>query len=200
MLTYGDAQCNYPYGPFTIANDGDCVSLGGTYTLVAYHKWPKLPLTPGTCTTGPAAPAPMKSSGKQARSCAAPPAGAEDVCTGNVQMGFHPCIQHAGDVACPAGPFSHKLVAGGDVDVQCGACSPCSVSATCGNATLEYHGNYTCTQLKGSIAADGNCNQTNMASGVNHFKYIGQTQNVVCAGGTSTPAADLANKRTICCR
>lgn len=137
------------------------------------------------------------------RACAPPPACAEDVCTGSVPNGFRSCIVGPSGASCPSGPFSNQVVVvGASAEVSCTSCTACSVTQQpCGAGTVKFWGDANCTtQPKGSIAADGNCNATNGASGVNHFTYENQVQGVQCNGGTSTAAATLTAEQTVCCR
>ncbi len=198
----GNNQCNFTLPPMNITTEGQCVDYGiGTFTPFSYNSYTKLPLTPGTCTTA-AATDTSKVGSTPTRTCIPPQTCAEDVCNGDVPQGMRACIVGAGDVACPAGPFSDKAaVVGSDTSLTCGACSACSVTASaCGNGTVKYWGDSSCTQAKGTIAADGKCNATGTPSGVNHFTYENPVQNVKCNAGTSTPTADLAGKQTVCCR
>jgi hypothetical protein len=71
--------------------------------------------------------------------------------------------------------------------------------SACGNATVKYWDDATCTVAAGSLAANGVCNAT-ANQHANHITYENPVTNVACVGGTSAPTPDLATKRTVCCR
>ena len=202
MKYSSDAQCGNTYATYNITTAGACTDYGaGTFTLASHHSYTKLGVTAGTCATAAVTDA-TKVGSTAMRTCDPPAGCAEDVCGGAVPNGMRACIVAAGDVVCPAGPFTDKAaLIGDDTTLSCGACSACNVTqSACGNGTVKFWGNSSCTTAKGSMAADGNCNTTGGASGVNHFTYENPVQNVVCNAGTSTPSVNLKTKRTVCCR
>ena len=198
-----DSSCGTTYATYNITTAGACTDYGaGNFTLVSHHSYTKLGLTSGTCTT----PSPVVDTSKVGstgmRTCNPSTACAEDVCNGVVPSGTRSCIATNGDVPCPGGPFSDKVaVIGSGTTLSCAACSACNVTqSACGNGTVKFWGDANCTQAKGSETADGICNVTGGASGVNHFTYENPVQNVLCNAGASAPTVDLATKRTVCCR
>ena len=195
-------QCGISAPVYTLATEGQCTDCGfGTFTVDVYNSFIKIGLTPGTCTTAAVADK-TKIDVTAMRTCAPPTGCSEDVCNGVVPAGMRACIAGAGDVACPAGPFSDKVaVIGDDTTLACGACSACSVTQSpCGNATVKYWGDANCTVAKGSAVADGNCNTTGSPSQVNHLTYENPVTNVACNAGGSAAAVDVSAKRTVCCR
>lgn len=203
-LTYsGDNKCGTAGSTYNLATAGACTDFNaGTFTLISHHQYTKLGLTQGTCS-GASIPDASKVGATGMRTCDPPPACAEDVCGGAVPAGMRACIVASGDVACPAGPFSAKaaVIGVGPPKLSCGTCSACGISqSACGNGTVKFWGDGSCTVSKGSITADDTCNATGGASGVNHFTYENPVQNVKCVPGTSSPAVDLGAVRTVCCR
>lgn len=200
-LAYGNSiGCGSGNLNYNVSVDGQCTDFGaGTFTEVAFHKWSKPSLTPGTCAGGPVADG-KKVSTTAARACVPPPTCAEDVCNGAVPSGFKSCVIHDGDVACPSGPFTAKSVTGTSTSLACAPCGACVVGGQCGVATVRSYGDSACTVLKDTDVADGNCNATLGAGGINHFTYVAPVQNVTCTAGISSSAVDLVGKRTVCCR
>jgi hypothetical protein len=198
---YGDNQCGMNWKTLNITTDGQCMDLNmGSFTPAPYQIWPKLPLTNGTCTAGPATIDMSKATGTAIRQCIAPSACAEDVCNGTAPTGFQACVVHDDDVACPPStPFKTKLPLAGATNISCDMCSPCSVTATCGNATVNIYTDQNCMNFGTTIAADNGCHSTN-GSKQQTFKYVGSVQNPTCVPGMSTASVDLAMKKTICCR
>jgi hypothetical protein len=196
-----DSACGNPWTSHTIATAGQCMDYGmGSFQLGTHNSYTKLDLTAGKCTTAVVSD-PNKVGATPMRTCTPPTACAEDVCNGTVPAGMRACITGAGNVTCPAGPFSDKVaVIGTNTTLGCAACSPCNVTqSACGNATVKYWSDANCTVAKGTIAADGVCNGTGSVT-VSHFTYVNPVQNVQCVAGTSAPTADLASPRTVCCR
>ena len=196
-------QCGNTYGTFDITTEGACTDFNnGTFTLTNYHSYTDLGLTQGVCSS----PAPTADTNKLTatpmRTCAPPAACAEDVCNGTVPAGLRACIVGAGDVTCPPGPFTDKVaVIGAKATLSCDTCTTCSITESpCGAGTVKFWGDSSCTTAKGSITADGNCNPTGGASGVNHFTYVNPVQNVQCNAGTSAATAALDTPQTVCCR
>lgn len=76
--------------------------------------------------------------------------GAGEVCSpaGSAPFGAAMCIAQAGDVACPAGPYSVKQVAyGGASDTRsCTACSCGPVEGAACSATLQFSNQPDCSQ------------------------------------------------------
>ncbi|HEY1960610.1 MAG TPA: hypothetical protein VGH28_33595 [Polyangiaceae bacterium] len=196
-------QCGTLYMTFDITTEGACTDYNdGTFSLSAYHEYTDLALTPGTCSSN-AKPDTTKLSATPVRTCAPPPACAEDLCDGSAPSGMRSCIVGPGDVACPAGPFTDKVaVIGAGASLTCGACAGCSVTASpCGAGTVKFWGDSSCTMAKGSVPADGNCDATGGGTGVNHFTYVNPVQNVQCNAGTSAATASLSSPpQTVCCR
>jgi len=119
------------------------------------------------------------------------------------------CIQAAGDMACPAGPFSKRHVVGdvGDVMDQrmCGACS-CQSSATlCTNATFTGYNDAACTQHPVSVPLNGVCNPVNTSNFKDnkYFKYQATPDTMSCAPTGAAPSLSgafaLKNPLTLCC-
>lgn len=195
-------NCNGGNLNYNIVNDGDCVDFGvGVFTTASWQLWNKLGLTAGTCTS-PLTPDKSKITTTPMRACVPSAQCMEDVCNGMAGMGFSACIAHADDVACPGAPFTNKVaVVGTDVTPNCSACVGCSnTGSSCGAATIQFHGNTTCTDLRGTENVTGACINTGMITNVLRFKYVGTVQSPTCSPGTSSPAPDLVNKQTICCR
>jgi hypothetical protein len=184
-----------------IPADGACVDFGGTFDTAAWQSWPKLGLTAGTCSNSLMSDK-SKITTTGMRGCVPTPQCMEDVCGGMAGMGFRACVTHADDVGCPGAPFTDKVaVVGTDVTPNCSLCSQCSNTGSgCGPASVQFHGNSTCTDLRGSVNATGVCINAGTFTSVNHFKYVSAVQNPACTAGTSTPGPDLVSKQTICCR
>jgi len=199
----GDANCGNAWKTWTFTAVGQCMDygMGANFALGSHNSYTKLGLTPGTCNSPAAVADGSKVGSTPMRTCVPSVACAEDVCNGAVPAGMRACIATAGDVACPAGPFSDKAaVIGATTTLSCAGCSTCNVTqSACGAATVKFWADANCTQAKGSVAADGNCNATGSVS-TTHFTYENPVQNVQCNAGTSAPTADLGTKRTVCCR
>lgn len=196
-----NVSCGFPWQTPVIATAGQCMDYGmGTFQLGTHNSYTKLELKAGTCTTATVSD-PNKVASTPMRTCVPPTACAEDVCNGTVPVGMRACIAGAGNVNCPAGPFSDKVaVIGTNTTLGCGPCSTCNVTqSACGNATVKFWSDAICAVPTGTIAADGMCHPTGSAT-VSHFTYVNPVQNVKCVAGTSAPTADLANTRTVCCR
>lgn len=103
-----------------------------------------------------------------------------------------PCVRHDGDVPCPAGPFSHKVLTAESLDVFCDPCESCQDAAVTacesGNALL-----YPEPGCRGTATAvsDLQCSPETGASLVLDFEL---------ACPTSGAAPGSANgERTYCC-
>jgi hypothetical protein len=185
-------------------NGTGCTALAQSGSLSAYGKYPPLALDRGTCTSS-AQKDTSKVASTAVRACVPSAACIEDVCLGTSATGsFSSCVVHDGDVACPAGPFVTKTLAGTTATLTCGGCATCQNDATCGTATLRFYNDALCATQVASRIANDVCNPfVTGSAGVNasHFKYDVATNNPSCAP-TSTPttATGLDLARTICCR
>jgi hypothetical protein len=116
---------------------------------------------------------------------------------------FTACIAQAGEQTCTGGypvihPAGTKLV-----DTRgCSACTACTPSATCANASVTFYTSNDCSTGGVAIVADGNCHQNSQPGpGYNSYKYTATMQNPICVPGASSPTGSIAldNASTICC-
>lgn len=102
-----------------------------------------IPNPVGSCGAPTGGAKPAAAFAREATACSLPavPAGAcaaDQACAPTPGAGTSTCIRQAGQVACPAGPYSvQKIFFGGMDDTR--ACSACSCNATCtGGSTAVY--------------------------------------------------------------
>ena len=184
LLSINGAGCT-PFGPITVSSHGKGTALspsGGTCGPTVVEDKTKVTKTMLRTCNGV--------------SCA------ENVCNGDVPLGFSACVVKTGnEPTCPAGFTAQRTVVGGDFTLGCSACS-CDVNAsTCTAATLAYYSDGQCNNLVTSGPVDGVCNANqNVGNNANHFKYAA-TVNAVCTAAGSKPAAPaLAQPTTVCCK
>lgn len=121
------------------------------------------------------------------------------------------CIQHDGDVACPAGPLKNRRLVGavGAVDDQrtCTGCTCSSDAASCSNPTFAGYTDDTCSSDPAAAAVSaGTCTLLPGQDGWDkddHFKYVATADNATCApkGPPSTVmgTVKVQSPTTICC-
>jgi hypothetical protein len=186
-----------------IAGSG-CTPLDGVVLVGGMLHLQTAALDPvgGSCT-GSVTPDPTGLSTPRARYCDVPEASAESVCAGVVSSGFVACIAADGDVPCPeTTPFVNPSSVGDGATLTCSACSPCSATTTCANATLTTFRDPTCAPSRSlQITADGTCSAAGQGGQtfVSAIEYSA-TASTSCTPGSSAATARLANARTLCCR
>jgi hypothetical protein len=200
----GSTTCNGTGQTFTVNGTG-CTVLAVQGGVSAFGNYAAFPVTRGTCVSSVTKDA-TKLATTAVRACVPPAGCVEDVCLGTTSaLGpYGSCIAHDGDVACPAGPFANKSLAGVAGTLTCGGCATCQNEATCGTATVRFYNDAACATQIASRVSNGACNAlATGAAGNNatHYKYDVATNNPTCAStSTATTAAGLDQPRTICCR
>jgi len=181
-----------------MVSDKQCVPFQNMGTLAGHFGiTQKLGMTNGVCGAMPVTDA-TKIVATAMRSCTPPTTCEEEVCSGKVPAGTRSCVVHDGDMACPA-PFTEKVgVAGSDVTLGCG-CGACAVSATCGDANLNFFNDANCAVQRDTIPADGACHDTTQVA-AGWFMYASTAMNVACAAPVLGPTPTLSAPRTVCCR
>jgi len=128
-----------------------------------------------------------------------------NVCEGRAPQGFTACIAHAGDVACPPGPFATKHAIADAVAVDCSqACTTCVADASCSTPTVTFFADTACNNgaFVTATVADGTCRNTGVAgASVTAATYVAATIGVTyAASGPLTARVRPTNGRTVCCR
>jgi hypothetical protein len=179
---------------------GDCVPVAAS--LAAHFGGSVLAPQGGACASSQQADS-SQIAKAPVRYCEVPAASADAICSGSAPAGFAACIAASGDTPCPGGSaFTERLIVEDDVALQCSACSPCTITATCTSAILSTYSDAACTnqQLVETLPVDGTCIATTAnGAAVNSVSYSAQVT-VTCAVGSSTAMLGLVNPRTICCR
>ena len=119
------------------------------------------------------------------------------------------CIEAEGDVPCPEGVYTNRIVVGapGDVDDtrQCTECTCSSSAASCNGATFAGYNDGNCSSpASPAKLVGGQCNspQSGNWNGDDHFIYTASPSGATC--GTKV-ASDLQGEikpkspTTICC-
>ena len=218
-----DCGCNVTTDPVCdvgsmqrfVSNDSSCGTTGVLLTING-----------GGCTAGPAA-GPVSDHGKSTplgpsggvcggtvvedkakvtktvlRTCDGASC-AENVCKGDVPLGFSACVVKAGnEPTCPAGFTAQRTLVGADFTLGCSSCA-CNVNgpSTCTGATLKYYSDPACNNVVTAGPVDGVCNANqNVGSNWNHFKYAATLNRVCTASGAKTAAPALAQPTTVCCK
>jgi hypothetical protein len=119
------------------------------------------------------------------------------------------CIEHDGDVACPAGAYSQRSVVGAPGAVtdkrSCAACTCSSSAASCSNPTFSAYSNSSClggadtAQLVANVCVQANAPFTND----DYFIYSATPTAPTCQIGGAPPAVvgavEPKSPTTICC-
>jgi hypothetical protein len=155
----------------------------------------------GSCTASVNAD-PSKVTKNAVRTCDVPQPDAESVCSGAVPAGFSACIEIAGDVPCPAGPFQKRFAVGDDLELVCPACAICTVTGTCNGATVKFFSDQGCNTQVATYPCDGSCHDTGNANdaGVAAYEYTAQAQPGCQAPTSGGPTYTTVNPQTVCCR
>jgi hypothetical protein len=128
---------------------------------------------------------------------------AENVCNGEVPLGFSACVVKAGDQpTCPAGFGAQRTLVGADFSLGCSSCS-CDVNgaSSCAGAKLSYYSDTQCNSLVTTGPVNGACNANqNKGSSANHFKYSAVLTQACKASGSKTASPTLAQTSTVCCK
>jgi hypothetical protein len=172
------------------ANNAACTAFGGS--LLASTGVRPITLKPACSAAGMGVP---EAAATPARLCTPDPACTGAAC-GALPAGMRTCIDHAGDVTCPAS-FTKTLVAD-SVAVACPPCG-CTVDVAC-PGTLTFYGDTSCTTNPVVVDASGVCI---MKPGpVSAYRWAPATptlSNCVAApGGAPTSVTPIA-PRTVCC-
>lgn len=200
----GSTTCNGNGQTFTVNGTG-CTVLAVQGGVSAFGNYAAFALTRGTCNSS-VTKDDTKLATTAVRGCLPPAGCAEDVCLGtSAALGpYGSCIVHDGDVACPAGPFVNRSLAGASGTLSCGGCATCQNEGTCGTATVRFYNDAACATQIASRVANGACNAlATGAAGNNatHYEYDVAVTNQTCAPTSSpTTTAGLDQPRTICCR
>jgi hypothetical protein len=120
------------------------------------------------------------------------------------------CIQHAGDMACPAGGPMQKHLVAAPTDIQdkrtCGACACTSTATSCSAAKFTGYDDANCTNHPVTVDIDAACHFA--ANGQNftgnaYFKYTATPDTMNCAAASATTPIGgsfvVDNPITICC-
>lgn len=120
-------------------------------------------------------------------------------CSGNVPAGWQACVQHTGDMPCPPGAFTSRVVTGTAVSLTCAGCACSAANVQCAGA-LSYYGDTTCGTAVATIPYDAGC-VTATGGLVYSYKWNGSVVDAGCSPtGPPTTTVDLAQKTTVCCR
>lgn len=182
-------------------NGPGCTSGGGT---VAAHVLGNVIAPSGGTCTAPTIADKTKVTSTAARACRVPPQCQEEFCNGSVPAGFQACIAKSPSQVCPPGwNVAAPNVVGNDVTLSCSGCT-CQINqtSTCTNAKVDFFKDNQCNGSPDStVVVDGTCKvPSGVGQNVDHFKYSA-TLTTVCQGaGPKTPAVDVANPVTICCK
>jgi hypothetical protein len=120
------------------------------------------------------------------------------------------CVQHDGDMNCPAPSFMHRYVVYAPSDVmdqrQCGQCMCTSDATVCSNATLTTYPTADCTGPSITVAIDSNCDNLPMGSDNsmdNHFIYSATPDKTSCSPASANVmvmgSVVTSAPKTICC-
>jgi hypothetical protein len=217
-----DCGCNVTKDPVCdvgtmqrfVSNDSSCASAGvalaingggctgfGPITISDHGKGAPLPPGGGTCG-GTVVEDKNKVTKTLLRTCDGASC-AENVCNGDVPVGFSACVVKVGnEPTCPTGFTAQRTLVGADFTLGCSSCS-CDVNgpSTCTGATLKYYSDSACNNVVTSGPADGVCNANqNVGQTANHFKYAATLNRVCTASGAKTAAPALAQPTTVCCK
>lgn len=108
-------------------------------------------------------------------------------------MGFSaPCVRHDGDVDCPAGPYSEKVLTVDALQAECAPCESCMQAAidACTAGTLTLYDDVDCTG-NAAVASSNTCSPEAGISFRLDFE-------LACTPTAATPGA-ASNLRTYCC-
>jgi len=179
-----------------------CASLPKAAPMPAYMAVPTLP--PSAACTATAATNPADLTKAEVRWCDVAASGADDVCTGVAPPGFSACIVHAGDTPCPGGNvFTTRTVVSDDVTLSCAPCSTCTLTGTCGSATVAFFADGNCNSAVIGLNADGTCSPTGVANiSVGSVLYDATVADAggCVGGGTSATITATGTTATVCCR
>ncbi len=179
-----------------------CAPLPTAVQMPAYMAVPTLP--PSGACTATVATNPSDLTKDDVRWCDVPASGADDVCTGAAPPGFSVCIVHAGDAPCPGGNgFTIRTVVSDDVTLSCSPCSTCTLTGTCGSATVAFFADGNCNSAVIGLNADGTCSPTDVANvSVASVLYNATVADAggCLGGGTSAALAPTGTTTTVCCR
>jgi hypothetical protein len=191
-------------GPTTsvIVNSEFCAPLPKAVAMPAYLAVPTLPPS-GSCTATVAT-NPADLTKDDVRWCDVSDGGAEGICAGSAPVGFAACIVHAGTTSCPDGSaFAARTLVSDDVTLSCSACSSCTLTGTCGSATVAFFSDDDCNNAVIGLTADGTCSPTDVASlSVSSVLYNATVADAgsCVGGGTSATVAPTGATATVCCR
>jgi hypothetical protein len=173
------------------SNNGACTPFAGNLLATTGVR----PIQfPNRACTSPGTGVP-DGGGTPARLCSADPACTSGACR-NLAPDQRTCIQHEGDVPCPA-PLTKTRVADA-VSVTCPACD-CRVDVRC-PGTLTFYDDGGCTLNPRAVAATGVC--FSYPSPVTAYRWAPGTMQLtscVTAPGSATSVTPTG-PRTICCR
>ncbi len=210
-------QCTVPVVMFTTADckvsegvcntfqvGSTCVDMSACNPEVA-SAYP-VTATGGTCTASVVTTVPPATWQGQVLSCLPTPVGScsSGVCVPAMPAAFSSgyCIRQVGDVACPAGDYSHKSSSYGSMtdNRACGACTCGAISGATCTATVSEYGESACvTPAVGSISAPTACQGLTVITAA--MKVTSQQVTGGCAAGAATPSGSAvpAQPTTFCC-
>jgi hypothetical protein len=209
LSTQWSSQPPFP-GPLPCANGGTavpvngagCTQLSQAGRLAAGFSAEPLQSSGGSCTAT-VNPDPTKVAKNVVRTCNVPSPKADGVCSGSAPAGFSACIEAAGDVTCPAGPFSTRFAVSDDVELVCPGCASCTVTGTCGNAQITFFSDTGCnTMVAPAFACNGACQGTGAGNdaGIVAFEYTAQPQPSCLAPTAGSATVTPVGPHTVCCR
>jgi hypothetical protein len=197
-------------GTLANANAGACNPLMPKASITASYdaRFTPLAATGGTCAAGPPSSHPDRVTfSQQGRLCPVDDGAAAGCitapCAPAISAPFAACLEHAGSVPCPAGPFAVAHPVGtGAASVSCSDTCACSVAARCDKATVTYYQDAACKSATTLMSpANGTC-MTQGGSGLMYGSYTYSADTVPscsAAGSAPTGIPPLAGEQTICC-
>jgi hypothetical protein len=195
------AACGGPATSVAVSSEF-CATLPEAVAMPAYMAVPALPPS-GSCSATVAT-NPADLTKDDVRWCDVPSGGAESVCTGAAPAGFSACIVHTGDTACPDGSaFGTRTLVSDDVALSCSPCSTCTLTGTCGSATVAFFSDGNCNNAVIGLTADGTCSPTdvaNVSAGSVLYNATVADAGSCVGGGTSATVAPTGTTTTVCCR
>jgi hypothetical protein len=184
-------------------NNGLTINVPGPGCVVlssSFSTWFSGTAVPArvTCTAAPVTNAGQVTS-SELRSCQIPSQCLEEVCNGDVPIGFSACVTRDGDTACPAG-WGTKTLIGDSASLSCSACT-CTATGTCTGARANFFTDNACMTALVSLDVNDVCQATPGAVRIGSYNYTAALTNPMCtATGMKTATVGLMAPRTMCCK
>jgi hypothetical protein len=205
----GSKKCNMTYQVLANANAGGCNTDGFHGPIPANQDVHWVPPSPkgGTCTASSPTTHPDRVTfAENARACS-PDDDAAAGCVGGacspaLAAPFAACLAHAGNVACPSGPFGVAHHVGTGATFDCGGTCGCTVSASCTNRALTFYTDGACQSATPLVQPvnDTCVNQGTNGGSYGSYKYSATVVASCSPTGTATASnTALAGEETVCC-